>query len=49
MKAWEMAQEVFTNAQPVIRSEEEQTWTDNVDAVSYTHLYECLCQYSTGA
>ena len=28
MKAWEMAQEIFHNAQPVIRREEEQTWTD---------------------
>lgn len=31
MKAWEMAQDIFTNARPVIRKEEEQTWTDNVD------------------
>jgi ADP-ribosylglycohydrolase len=31
MKAWEMAQELFSNARPVIRQEEEQTWTDNVD------------------
>ena len=38
MKAWEMAQEIFHNAQPVIRSEEEQTWTDNVQ-VSMTITY----------
>ena len=31
MKAWEMAQDIFANARPVIRKEEEQTWTDNVD------------------
>ncbi len=31
MKAWEMAQDIFTNARPVVRKEEEQTWTDNVD------------------
>lgn len=35
MKAWEMAQDVFTNAKPVIRSEEEQTWTDNVDVSAF--------------
>lgn len=35
MKAWEMAQEIFYNAQPVIRSEEEQTWTDNVDVSGF--------------
>ena len=35
MKAWEMAQEIFHNAQPVIRSEEEQTWTDNVDVSGF--------------
>ena len=26
-----MAQKIFEEARPVIRSEEEQTWTDNVD------------------
>ena len=31
MQAWEMAQKIFEEARPVIRSEEEQTWTDNVD------------------
>ena len=35
MKAWEMAQEIFHNARPVIRSEEEQTWTDNVDVSGF--------------
>lgn len=35
MKAWEMAQNIFWNAQPVIRSEEEQTWTDNVDVSGF--------------
>ncbi|MDO4272576.1 MAG: ADP-ribosylglycohydrolase family protein [Eubacteriales bacterium] len=35
MKAWEMAQEIFTKAQPVIRKEEEQTWTDNVDVSGF--------------
>ena len=35
MKAWEMAQDVYNNAQPVIRSEEEQTWTDNVDVSAF--------------
>ena len=35
MKAWEMAQDVFINAQPVIRSEEEQTWTDNVEVSAF--------------
>ena len=35
MKAWEIAQEIFHNAQPVIRSEEEQTWTDNVDVSGF--------------
>ena len=31
MKAWEIAQDIFTKARPVICNEEEQTWTDNVD------------------
>ena len=31
MKAWEIAQDIFTNARPVVRNQEEQTWTDNVD------------------
>lgn len=31
MKAWEIAQDIFKNAHPVICNEEEQTWTDNVD------------------
>lgn len=31
MKAWEIAQKIFTEAVPVIRTEEEQTWTDSVD------------------
>lgn len=35
MKAWEMAQDIFTNAKPVIRTEEEQTWTDNVDVSAF--------------
>lgn len=35
MKAWEIAQKIFSEAQPVIRSEEEQTWTDNVDVSSF--------------
>ena len=30
-KAWEMARELFLQAAPVIRSEEEQTWEDNLD------------------
>ena len=35
MKAWEIAQKVFTEAKPVIRTEEEQTWTDNVDVSGF--------------
>ena len=34
-KAWEMAEELFRNARPVIRSAEEQTWTDNVDVSDF--------------
>ena len=30
-KAWEMARELFLQADPVIRSAEEQTWEDNLD------------------
>lgn len=35
MKAWEIAQKVFTEARPVVRKEEEQTWTDNVDVSEF--------------
>lgn len=35
MKAWEIAQKVFTEARPVIRTEEEQTWTDSVDVSGF--------------
>lgn len=35
MKAWEMADALFTSARPVIRSEEEQTWTDSVDVSGF--------------
>ena len=35
MKAWEIAQKVFTEAKPVIRTEEEQNWTDNVDVSGF--------------
>ena len=35
MKAWEMARKVFAEARPVIRTEEEQTWTDLVDTSSF--------------
>lgn len=35
MRAWEIAQKIFYEAQPVIRSEEEQTWTDNVDVSGF--------------
>ena len=35
MKAWEMAQDIFTNARPVIRQKGEQTWTDNVDVSGF--------------
>lgn len=35
MKAWEMAERIFTTAKPVIRSAEEQTWTDNVDVSGF--------------
>lgn len=30
-KAWEMSRELFLQAQPIIRSAEEQTWDDNLD------------------
>ena len=30
-KAWEIARDLFENAEPVIRSEEEQTWEDNIE------------------
>lgn len=29
MKAWEMELQLFSSAQPVVRQEEEQTWTDS--------------------
>ncbi len=35
MKAWEKAQQIFREARPVVRSEEEQTWTDNVDVSKF--------------
>ena len=35
MKAWKIAQKVFTEAVPVVRTEEEQTWTDNIDVSGF--------------
>lgn len=35
MKAWEMAQKVYTNAKPVILKEEEQTWTENTNVSEF--------------
>lgn len=35
MKAWEIAGKLYRNAQPVIRSEEEQTWTANIDVSTF--------------
>ena len=34
-KAWEMARELFTGADPIIRSAEEQTWEDNLDVSGF--------------
>ena len=34
-KAWEIARELFLQASPIIRSEEEQTWEDNLDAAVF--------------
>ncbi len=34
-RAWEIAQDVFWGAQPVVRSAEEQTWEDNVDVSEF--------------
>ena len=34
-KAWEMAGELFSQARPVIRSAEEQTWEDNLDVSAF--------------
>ena len=30
-RAWELAGDLYWNAKPVIRSEEEQTWTANLE------------------
>ncbi|MEG0812808.1 MAG: ADP-ribosylglycohydrolase family protein [Clostridium sp.] len=35
MKAWEIAGNIYRNAQPVIREEEEQTWTANIDVSKF--------------
>lgn len=35
MKAWERAYEIFTTAQPVILSEEEQKWTENNEVSTF--------------
>ncbi len=35
MKAWEIAQKIYRTARPIVRSEEEQTWTDNVDVSGF--------------
>lgn len=35
MKAWELAQKIFKEASPVVRSEEEQTWTENIDVSGF--------------
>lgn len=42
MKAWEMAQNIFKSAHPVIRREEDQTWTDNVDVSCFYDDNLCL-------
>lgn len=34
-KAWEMARELFLQADPIIRSEEEQSWEDNIDVSAF--------------
>lgn len=34
-RAWEIAQDIFNTARPVVRSAEEQTWTDNVDVSKF--------------
>ncbi len=35
MKAWEIARKLYRTAKPILRSEEEQTWTDNVDVSGF--------------
>jgi len=34
-KAWEMTGELFLQAKPIIRTAEEQTWEDNLDAAAF--------------
>ena len=39
-KAWEMARELFLQAEPIIRSAEEQTWEENLDVSAfYDHIH----------
>lgn len=35
MKAWEMATDLFQSAKPVIRQEEDQTWTANLETMEF--------------
>lgn len=42
MKAWEIAGELYRNAQPVIREEEEQTWTANISVSQFYDNLLCL-------
>lgn len=45
-KAWEMAQNLFWNAKPIIRSAEEQTWTENENVSDY---YDSLLSLDWGS
>ena len=45
-KAWDMAQNLFWNAKPIIRSAEEQTWTENENVSDY---YDSLLSLDWGS
>ena len=34
-KAWELAGELYRNAKPVVLSEEDQTWTANLETMKF--------------
>ena len=45
-RAWEIAGELYWNAKPVIRSEEEQTWTANLET---TRFYDQILSLDWGS
>ncbi len=46
MKAWEMEKKLYTSAKPILRTEDEQTWTEN-DEVSVFYDQNLMLDWSS--